>query len=128
MKDAYKIKYLTISVVVICVFLSFGLFTFLTDKVTEPIRNLKKQMASVEKGNLEVRVTVPGHDELSDLGKSFNEMIKKIKLLLESSIKEQKKLKKLELNIMQAQINPHFLYNSLDAIVWMAEAQDKKKL
>ena len=91
MKDAYKIKYLTISVVVICVFLSFGLFTFLTDKVTEPIRNLKKQMASVEKGNLEVRVTVPGHDELSDLGKSFNEMIKKIKLLLESSIKEQKK-------------------------------------
>jgi len=128
MKDAYKIKYLTISVVVICVFLSFGLFTFLTDKVTEPIRNLKKQMASVEKGNLEVRVTVPGHDELSDLGKSFNEMIKKIKLLLESSIKEQKKLKKLELNIMQAQINPHFLYNSLDAIVWMAEAQDKKKI
>lgn len=128
MKDAYKIKNLTIIMVEICVILSLGLFTFLTDIITRPIRNLKKQMLAAETGNLEVKVKVPGNDELSDLGRSFNEMIKKIKLLMENNIKEHEKLKKAELGIMQAQINPHFLYNSLDAIVWMAEGDDKNKI
>lgn len=128
MKDAYKIKNLTIIMVEICVILSLGLFTFLTDIITRPIRNLKKQMLTAEMGNLEVKVKNHGNDELSDLGRSFNEMIKKIKLLMENNIKEHEKLKKAELSIMQAQINPHFLYNSLDAIVWMAEGNDKNKI
>lgn len=128
MQDAYKIRSFTIATVEICILLSVGLFAFLTDRITRPIRNLKKQMLAAENGNLEVKVKVPGNDELSDLGRSFNEMIKKIKLLLENNIKEHEKLKKAELNIMQAQINPHFLYNSLDAIVWMAEGDDKDKI
>lgn len=128
MKDAYKIKNLTILMVEICVILSLGLFTFLTDIITRPIRNLKKQMLVAEMGNLEVKAKVPGNDELSDLAKSFNKMIEKIKLLMENNIKEHEKLKKAELGIMQAQINPHFLYNSLDAIIWMAEGNDKNKI
>ncbi|MBP6126125.1 MAG: histidine kinase [Leptotrichiaceae bacterium] len=100
----------------------------LTDIITRPIRILQKQMLAVEKGDLEVKVQVEGQNEFSELGKSFNEMIKKIKLLVENNNIEHEKLKKAELNIMQAQINPHFLYNSLDAIVWMAEGGDKDRI
>lgn len=128
MKDAYNIKNLTINMIGICLVLSLGLFTFLTDIITRPIRILKKQMHAAEKGDLEATVRIEGHDEFSELGKSFNEMIKKIKLLIENNYREHEKLKKAEFNIMQAQINPHFLYNSLDAIIWMAESGDKDKI
>lgn len=128
MKDAYNIKILTINMIGICLILSLGLFTFLTDIITRPIRILKKQMLAAEKGDLEATVKIEGNDEFSELGKSFNEMIKKIKQLVENNNKEHEKLKKAEFNIMQAQINPHFLYNSLDAIIWMAESGDKDKI
>lgn len=128
MKEAYNIKNLTMDMIEICLILSLILFTFLTDIITRPIKTLKNHMLSAEKGDLEAKVEFKGTNEFSDLGKSFNEMIKKIKILIENNNKEHEKLKKAELNIMQAQINPHFLYNSLDAIIWMAEGGDKEKI
>ena len=62
-------------------------------------------------------------DEITELVMSFNIMIGKIRELLDAKVREQEDLKKAELKALQAQINPHFLYNTLDTIVWMAEAQ-----
>jgi two-component system sensor histidine kinase YesM len=69
-----------------------------------------------------VLVTADNADEITELGLSFNSMVGKIRELLDAKVKEQENLKKAELRALQAQVNPHFLYNTLDTIIWMAEA------
>jgi len=87
-----------------------------------PIKKLHNVTTTIAKNDLQVLITSDNVDEITGLGMSFNIMIGKIKELLDSKINEQENLKKAELRALQAQIHPHFLYNTLDTIVWMAEA------
>jgi len=101
------------------------IYLFLSFRLTHPIRKLKTCMQEVEKGNLELRAEVSSHDEIAELSESFNSMVQRIKELLDLTVREQKLAKKMEFKALQAQINPHFLYNSLESILWMAEAGNK---
>lgn len=123
MKDAYEIRNLTVIVVGFCILLAFIFNFYISDRLTLPLRNMKEKMKLAESGDLSVRVESKNIDEVADLGLSFNKMIEKIKILMENSVKEQEDLKKAELKLMQAQINPHFLYNTLDTIMWMATSK-----
>ncbi|WWR15946.1 sensor histidine kinase [Lachnospiraceae bacterium JLR.KK008] len=96
--------------------------------ITRPIKEIGRVTDQVAKGDLTVRSNVKNGAEVSRLSDSLNAMIDKINELLEQVKEEQIRLRKAEFERLQSQINPHFLYNTLDAIIWLAEAGEQKKV
>lgn len=101
---------------------------YIPQSITQPIRELTEATDQVAKGDLSVRFKVQKGVESSSLSNSLNAMIDKINELLEQITKEQRRLRKAEFELLQSQINPHFLYNTLDAIVWLAESGQQRKV
>ena len=95
----------------------------LSKSIRTPIALLERFAGSVAEGDLCARVDKPGVMELRGLTESLNVMAVKLQQLMDENRREQENLKRSELRTLQAQIAPHFLYNTLDAIVWLAEAQ-----
>lgn len=97
-----------------------------TGSITKPIKELCTATRQVAQGDFSP-AEIEADDEIQVLTNSFNDMTGKIQYLIENIKTEQKNLRDTELKLLQAQINPHFLYNTLDAIIWMAEGgQDKE--
>lgn len=128
MKEANDIRSLIIITVVCSIVFTITLYYFISARLIRPINHLKETMRLAASGNLDVKVWDESTDEIADLGASFNVMLKRIKMLMEKNLAEQERLKQAELRTMQAQINPHFLYNTLDTIVWMAEAKKSEEV
>lgn len=108
---------------VLCVIILLAvavLALILSRRILRPIYVLNSHMKLAEQGNLEVRFAPRGNDEVNELGVCFNEMLEKIEGLLRQIYLEQKAKRKAEIAALQANINPHFLYNTLDTICWLA--------
>lgn len=110
-----------IMITIVGIILFFILSTLVSSKISKPIIELKKSMKMVEAGNFDINVKIKGESEVEELSESFNIMVLKIRQLMNQIVVEQEAKRKSELDALQSQINPHFLYNTLDSIVWMAE-------
>ncbi|WP_238725920.1 sensor histidine kinase [Diplocloster agilis] len=101
----------------------------LSSMITKPIKALVKSMKKVEQGQFEnVTLQTVGHNEISALTNSFNIMTEEIHHLMIQNMEEQEQKRKSELMALQSQINPHFLYNTLDSIIWMAEGGKNREV
>ena len=93
-----------------------------------PINNLKERIKTSDIES-EIKETEPVFaDEIQELEMSFNEMMKRIQELMELNAEESESKRKLELYALQVQINPHFLYNTLDAIAWLAKLKQQPEI
>ena len=101
--------------------------TFISSRITTPIQKLEKSVNAIEAGDLDTEVYMGGSYEIRHLGRSIGDMAKRIKTLMEDIVAEHESKRKGEFDTLQSQINPHFLYNTLDIIVWMIENEQKQE-
>lgn len=92
--------------------------------VTDPIKRLEKSLVQLEEGYLiEDDIYIGGSHEIRHLGRTIRDMVRQMRSLTDSMVRAEKEKRKSELDALQSQINPHFLYNTLDSVVWMIEAE-----
>lgn len=110
-----------ILMVIVSISLCYAMMTM--HMITRPIRRLMQVCHKVEQGDFDAHVELPRKDEFGELGDTFNHMLQQINHLFAQEKINQERKAELEYQILEAQINPHFLYNTLDSIKWLSVMQ-----
>lgn len=119
--NAERVRNYILLILLFVLAISLPLLVFFSGNISRPIKKLKSTMDQFGNGNLAARTLTDRMDEIGHLQASFNTMADDINNLLEKNAAEHKQRRLLELNMIEYQINPHFLYNALDSISWMAQ-------
>ncbi|MDR2022420.1 MAG: sensor histidine kinase [Hungatella sp.] len=106
-----------------CCGIGLTLSWFIARQLSAPISRLKKRLEFISQGNFDPDRSIETDDEIGSIGKQINHMSNRISDLLETRVQSEKEKRDLEIKMLQAQINPHFLYNTLDSIKWIATMQ-----
>ncbi|WP_052427550.1 sensor histidine kinase [Neobacillus niacini] len=118
--EVNHLRKVIILVVIVGILISFLLGFLLSKPLVGSIHSLRKAMGKVEKGNFAQRVTIQSNDEIGELGKGFNLMINEIDRLVSEVYTTSLREKEAEIRALQSQMNPHFLYNTLESINMLA--------
>ena len=124
-KGASRILFVTVTAILIACIIAMIYNVYISKKLINPIIRLKKYMNTVEKGDLAVRIEeTPKNEELLSLFESFNAMVTQVEELTQNLDEAHTNKRKSEIKALQAQINPHFLYNTLESVNSLAKIYD----
>lgn len=120
LENTTTIRNYTIIILLICIILSTLISYAMSLKITRPIHHLTHTMRKAVAGDFNIQVQIDSKDEIGELGNVFNSLVQKINSLIHEVYESNLEKRELELLALQSQINPHFLYNTLDSLKWMA--------
>lgn len=119
-KDAIQLTNSSLIISVVSLFFAILMAIFFSDRIVNPVRHLQKMMRKVQGGDFEVRATVFSRDEIGTLSQGFNVMVSEINNLMKEVYETKLRQRDAELSALQSQINPHFLYNTLELVNMIA--------
>lgn len=118
-----QMRFFTGMIIALTILLIFFANQFVSYLIGNPIKKLDDSVKDLEYGKLDLNIFVGGSYEIRHLGKTITSVVMQMHQLMDDIVAEQEKKRKSEFDSLQAQINPHFLYNTLDSIVWMVESE-----
>lgn len=121
--NLHQIRFFTIMIAVITILLILFGNVIISSRVTDPIRKLENSIKYLEEGKLDADIYIGGTHEIRHLGRTITSMVRQMRKLMDDMVAEQQEKRKSALDALQSQINPHFLYNTLDSVVWMVESE-----
>ncbi len=116
-----EINSIVLNIEIIISMIAIFLAMYISFNITRPLAKLKNKLDLIGKGKPSLLFSEKANDEIELLEQSFNNMVLRIEELIQKNNLEKEKQRELELTALQAQINPHFVYNTLDAIAWIAK-------
>ncbi|MCJ8013491.1 sensor histidine kinase [Paenibacillus sp. KQZ6P-2] len=128
MKKANEIRYNTVLSIAIVIMTALSISILVSRALTIPLRKIVGLMKNVQKGMLDVRYPVTSSDEVGIVGAQFNKMLERIQALITENYEITLHKKDVEMRVLQSQINPHFMYNTLETIRLTAELNDDHKV
>ncbi len=111
----------TITCALICVVISVVMCLVLSNQIFRPVQRLQKAISRVGQDDFEVHIPENSHDELGQLAKDFNDMVSALKRNREELVENHRELNQAQIRMLQAQLNPHFLCNTLDTMKWISK-------
>lgn len=121
--DSSETKYFFTLMIALFILMIYLLNLLVSSQIAKPLKKLNKSVEDWEAGDLEPKIYIGGSNEVQHLGRTLSKTAIQLQNLMDEIVMEQEEKRKSELDALQSQINPHFLYNTLDSIVWMIEGE-----